>query len=218
MFFSQYANQKGYPFKLMELPYALESMQPHMSVETFNYHHGKHHATYVHNLNNLLATKPDMQQKSLEEIILASTGDIANKAIFNNAAQVWNHNFFWYSLQNNTKSDEPTGKLLEQINQDFGDYNNFIQNFQDMALKQFGSGWAWLVYDGKKLQIVTTSNAETPLTDRQFPLITCDVWEHAYYVDYRNNRAKYLQQFVSYLANWQFAENNFSHAIQLLQK
>ncbi|KJW07305.1 superoxide dismutase [Orientia tsutsugamushi str. UT144] len=213
MTFSKIANQTGYPFKLMELPYSKNSMEQYISSEAFDYHHGKHHAAYVNNLNRLLEHKAELQQKSLEDIILTSFNSEVSKAIFNNAAQIWNHNFFWHSICNNNAT-KPEGNFLQKINQDFGSYENFTNQFQELALAQFGSGWVWLISENGKLKIITTSNAELPIIYNQTPLLTCDVWEHSYYIDYRNNRAKYLQQFIEHLANWRFAEQNFLNSIK----
>ena len=156
------------------------------------------------NLKNLLAGKPEAD-KSLEEIIKSAGGP---GPLFNNAAQVWNHDFYWTSMKPNG-GGEPTGKLLEAIKKDFGSYAEFKGKFQDAAVKQFASGWAWLVNNNGKLEITTTSNAETTLTKGVTCLLTCDVWEHAYYIDYRNLRAKYVETFLNSLVNWDFASGNF---------
>ncbi len=190
-------------FVLDPLPYAKDSLAPHLSVETLDFHYGKHHQTYMTNLEKALAGKPEAE-KSLEEIVKSSTGPV-----FNNAAQVWNHTFYWNSMKPNG-GGEPTGALAEAIKKDFGSFAEFRTKFHAAALGQFGSGWAWLVKDGGKLAIVTTSNAETPLTKGQMPLLTADVWEHAYYIDFRNLRAKYMDTFLDKLANWDFAAANFA--------
>ncbi|MDR0219504.1 MAG: superoxide dismutase [Fe] [Enterobacteriaceae bacterium] len=190
-------------FELPALPYAKDALEPHISAETLEYHYGKHHNTYVVNLNNLVKDT-EFAGKSLEEIIKTSEG-----GIFNNAAQVWNHTFYWHSLSPNG-GGEPTGKVAEAINSAFGSFAEFKQKFTDSALKNFGSGWTWLVKkaDGS-LAIVNTSNAATPLTGEDKPVLTVDVWEHAYYIDYRNARPQYLDHFWA-LINWQFVEENLA--------
>jgi Fe-Mn family superoxide dismutase len=189
-------------FELAPLPYAKNALAPHMSEETFNYHYEKHHQAYMTNLKGLLEGKPE-GEKSLEEIVKTSSGKV-----FNNAAQVWNHDFFWKSMKP-SGGGEPSGALGDAIKRDFGSFADFKKQFQDAAVGQFGSGWAWLVKEGDKLKIVTTSNAETPLTKGATCLLTCDVWEHAYYVDYRNMRAKFVETFLANLVNWDFAAANF---------
>lgn len=190
-------------FELPPLPYAKNALAPHISEETLDYHYGKHHQTYVTNLNNLVPGT-DFADLPLEEIIVQSSG-----GIFNNAAQVWNHTFYWNCLSPNG-GGEPTGALAGAINSTFGSFAAFKEEFTKCAVTTFGSGWAWLVKntDGS-LALVSTSNAGCPLTSNQTPLLTCDVWEHAYYIDYRNARPKYLEAFWE-LVNWDFAEQNFS--------
>ncbi|MDC9595460.1 superoxide dismutase [Fe] [Xenorhabdus anantnagensis] len=190
-------------FELPALPYAKDALEPHISAETLEYHYGKHHNTYVVNLNNLVKDT-EFAGKSLEEIIKTSEG-----GIFNNAAQVWNHTFYWHSLSPNG-GGEPTGKLADAINNAFGSFAELKQQFTDAALKNFGSGWTWLVKkaDGT-LAIVNTSNAATPLTGEDKPVLTVDVWEHAYYIDYRNARPQYLEHFWA-LVNWKFVEENLA--------
>lgn len=191
------------PFKLPELNYSKDALSPHISAETIEYHYGKHHQTYVDKLNAAIEGTPDAE-KSLEEIIRSSSG-----GVFNNAAQVWNHTFYWNSLSPKG-GGEPTGDLALAIKNQWGSFQAFKEAFTAAALGQFGSGWAWLVKksDGS-LAITTTGNAETPLTQKgQTALLTCDVWEHAYYVDYRNARPKYVEAFWS-LVNWDFADKNF---------
>lgn len=189
-------------FTLKPLPYAKNALAPHMSEETFSFHYDKHHQAYLTNLKGLIEGTPDAE-KSLEDIVKTSTGKV-----FNNAAQVWNHDFFWASMKPQG-GGEPTGALAAAITRDFGSYAAFKKQFADAAVAQFGSGWAWLVRDGASLKIVTTSNADTPLTKGLVPLLTCDVWEHAYYVDYRNLRAKFVDVFLTSLVNWDFAAQNF---------
>ncbi|REF28034.1 Fe-Mn family superoxide dismutase [Xenorhabdus cabanillasii] len=190
-------------FELPALPYAKDALEPHISAETLEYHYGKHHNTYVVNLNNLIKDT-EFAGKSLEEIIKSSEG-----GIFNNAAQVWNHTFYWHSLSPNG-GGEPTGKVAEAINNSFGSFAEFKQQLTDAALKNFGSGWTWLVKkaDGS-LAIVNTSNAATPLAGEDKPVLTVDVWEHAYYIDYRNARPQYLEHFWA-LVNWKFVEENLA--------
>ena len=188
-------------FTLPALPWAKDALAPHISAETIDFHYGKHHQAYVDNLNKLLEGKPEAS-KSLEEIILASEGPA-----FNNAAQVWNHTFYWNSLKPHG-GGKPTGKLLELVNRDFGSAETLLTQLGEAAKTQFGSGWAWLVEDGGKLKVTKTSNAELPLKSRQKALLTLDVWEHAYYVDYRNARPKYVEAALQHLINWDFAAKN----------
>ncbi len=188
--------------ELPALPYALDALAPHISKETLEYHYGKHHSTYVTNLNKLIAGT-EFEQLTLEEIIKKSTG-----GMFNNAAQVWNHTFYWHCLSPNG-GGLPTGALAEAIKTAFGSFDAFKEKFSQTAITTFGSGWVWLVKkpDGS-LDIVSTSNAATPLTDNVDVLLTCDVWEHAYYIDYRNARPDYLKAFWN-LVNWEFAAKSF---------
>ena len=190
-------------FELPPLPYAKDALAPHISEETLEYHYGKHHQTYVTNLNNLVPGT-EFEGLSLEEIIKKSSG-----GIFNNAAQIWNHTFYWNSLSPNG-GGEPTGDLANAIDRSFGSFAEFKEQFTKCAVTTFGSGWAWLVKNSDgSLQLVSTSNAGCPLTEGQTPLLTCDVWEHAYYIDYRNARPKYLEAFWS-LVNWDFAVENYA--------
>jgi superoxide dismutase, Fe-Mn family len=184
--------------QLPKLPYEMNALEPYISRETLEYHYGKHHQTYVTNLNNLIH-ETELDHQSLEDIIkTASPG-----AIFNNAAQVWNHSFYWDCLSPKG-GDEPTGKLADQITKTFGSFETFKEQFTKTAIATFGSGWAWLVKNADgSLAITSTSNAGTPMTTNQKALLTCDVWEHAYYIDYRNARPKYLEAFWK-LANWEF--------------
>lgn len=188
---------------LPALPYAQDALQPHISKETIEYHYGKHHQTYVTNLNNLIKGT-EFESASLEEIVKKASG-----GLFNNAAQVWNHTFYWNGLKPKG-GGAPSGKLAEAIQAKWGSFDKFKEEFTKSGLGNFGSGWTWLVKkpDGA-VDIVNTSNAATPLTGADKPLLTCDVWEHAYYVDYRNARAKYIESFWS-LVNWDFAAANFS--------
>ena len=187
-------------FTLPELPYAKDALAPHLSKETLEFHHGKHHNAYVVKLNQLTEGKPEAN-KSLEELIRTTEG-----GVFNQAAQIWNHTFFWHSMSP-TGGGEPTGKVLEALTQSFGSVEQFKKDFAAAALGQFGSGWAWLVKDGDKVAITTTSNAGCPLKDGKTPLLTCDVWEHAYYIDFRNDRAKFVETFWK-LVNWDFVAKN----------
>jgi Fe-Mn family superoxide dismutase len=189
-------------YELPALPYEKDALVPHLSVETIDFHYGKHHQTYVTNLNNLVPGT-EFDGLSLEDIIKKSSG-----GIFNNAAQIWNHTFYWNSLSPNG-GGEPTGGLANAINRTFGSFQEFKEAFTKCAVTTFGSGWAWLVKnpDGS-LELVSTSNAGCPLTDGKVPLLTCDVWEHAYYIDYRNARPAYLEAFWA-LVNWEFATANY---------
>ncbi len=188
-------------FKLPELPYAIDSLAPHISKETLEFHHGKHHAAYVNNLNGFADKDPTIAGKSLEDLILSATGPV-----FNNAAQVWNHTFYWNSLSPQG-GGEPTGAIAKAIDASFGSFAAFKEQFSKTAVGHFASGWAWLVKDGDKLAIVDTHDAGCPLTQGKQPILTCDVWEHAYYVDYRNARAKYVEAWWN-LVNWDFANAN----------
>ncbi len=190
-------------FELPNLPYAKDALAPHISAETFDYHHGKHHQAYVNKLNALTDGKPEAS-KSLEELIKSTEG-----GLFNQAAQVWNHTFFWNSMKPNG-GGAPTGDLADAINRDFGSFDAFKEAFTKTAAGQFGSGWAWLVSDGGKLSVTSTTNAGNPMTDGKTPILTLDVWEHAYYVDYRNARPKFIEAYLDSLVNWDFAAANFS--------
>lgn len=187
-------------FELPALPYAMSALQPHISEETLQYHYGKHHQAYVTNLNNLTKDSP-LAEKSLEDLIRTQSG-----GIFNNAAQVWNHTFYWHSMSPNG-GGAPTGAIAQAIDAAFGSFEAFKDQFSKAAAGQFGSGWAWLVSDQGKLTIETTSNAGCPLQTNKTPILTCDVWEHAYYVDYRNARPKYVEAWW-HLVNWDFANQN----------
>ncbi len=196
---------------LPELPYAQDALEPHISANTLSFHYGKHHNTYVVNLNKLIEGT-ELEEKSLEDIIQASAGDSSKQGIFNNAAQVWNHTFYWHSMSPNG-GGVPNGTLAEKINEAFGSLEKFKEDFAAAGATQFGSGWAWLVVDANgKLAIRKTANAETPLTGSDTPLITMDVWEHAYYLDYQNARPKYIETFLNSLINWDFAAKNLASA------
>jgi len=194
------------PFTLPPLPYDKNALAPHISAETLDYHHGKHHQAYVTNLNKLLEGKPEAN-KSLEEIILSSEG-----GVFNNAAQIWNHTFYWHSMKPNG-GGQPSGDLADAIKRDFGSVDEFSKKFGEAATTQFGSGWAWLVLGkDKKLSVTKTSNADLPLKHGEKALLTIDVWEHAYYIDFRNARPKNIETFVKSLVNWDFALENLKKA------
>lgn len=192
-------------FTLTDLPYDKGALAPYLSEETLEYHHDKHHATYVANLNKLIEGT-DNASKSLEEIVLS-----ASAGMFNNAAQVWNHTFYWHCMKPGG-GGAPTGALAAAIDAGFGSFDAFKAEFSDAALTQFGSGWAWLVLEGGQLKIVKTGNADTPLKNGQVALLTIDVWEHAYYIDYRNLRAKYIETFLASLVNWDFVAANYTAA------
>lgn len=200
-------------FELPNLPYSKDALEPHISAQTFEFHHGKHHAAYVNNLNNLLKGHA-LEGKSLEEIIIASSKDSSMAGIFNNSAQVWNHTFFWNSMAPQG-GGKPTGAIAQKIEQDFGSYENFVTEFKNAAATQFGSGWAWLVVgtDGK-LKVTKTANAELPMTKGETALLTIDVWEHAYYLDYQNRRPDFVATYLEALANWDFANSNLANANQ----
>lgn len=188
---------------LPPLPYALDALQPHISKETLEYHYGKHHQAYVTNLNNLIKGG-EFENMSLEEIIRKASG-----GVFNNAAQVWNHTFYWNCMKPNG-GGEPSGTLAEAIARKWGSFGEFRKAFTQSCVTNFGSGWTWLVKKGDgSLDIVNTSNAATPLTTADKPLLTCDVWEHAYYIDYRNARPSYVEHFWN-VVNWDFVAKNFA--------
>ena len=190
-------------FQLPALPYERDALEPYISKETLDYHYGKHHKAYVDKLNALIKGT-ELENESLETIIKNSSGPL-----FNNAAQTWNHTFYWHCLSPSV-GDQPTGDLADAINQTFGSFDAFVAKFSDMAVNNFGSSWTWLVQNNDgSLEIVNTSNAGTPMTSNQKALITCDLWEHAYYIDYRNLRPDYVTAFWA-LANWEFAASNFA--------
>ncbi|MDG4553144.1 MAG: superoxide dismutase [Candidatus Competibacter sp.] len=193
------------PFKLPPLPYADNALEPAISARTIGFHYGKHHQGYVNNLNKLVAGTP-LAEQSLE-VVIKATATPDQTAIFNNAAQVWNHTFYWNSLKPKG-GGKPSGALAETIDKSFGGFEQFKTEFAKAATSQFGSGWAWLVKDGDKLAVVRTGNADTPLVHDQKPLLTVDVWEHAYYLDYQNRRADYVTAVLDTLINWDFAAQN----------
>jgi len=196
-------------FSLAPLPYAEDALAPAISAETLQLHHGKHHKLYVDKTNKLLEEHP-VEGQTLEEIVRNCAGVPERTQLFNNAAQAWNHDFYWHSLS--PKGGEPAGALMQRIEKDFGDYGRFTKKLAAAASAQFGSGWAWLVLRHGALDVVTTSNADTPMARGISCILTLDVWEHAYYVDYRNQRDKYLETVINGHLDWQFAAENFGKA------
>ena len=194
------------PFTLPSLPYPEDALEPVISANTLRFHHGKHHKTYVDNLNNLIKGT-EYESATLENIVKDTSGKTDKTPIFNNAAQTWNHAFFWNCLTRGG-GGKPGGALAQKIDSDLGGYETFKKDFVQACVTQFGSGWAWLVSDGGKLKIVKTGNADVPFTKGQTPLLTIDVWEHAYYLDYQNRRPDYATAVVDKLLNWRFAEEN----------
>jgi superoxide dismutase, Fe-Mn family len=197
-------------FELPPLPYPKNALAPHMSEQTFDFHHGRHLQAYVTNLNNLIKDSP-LERQSLEDLIKGSYKDTTKTGVFNNAAQVWNHTFFWSSMKPHG-GGAPSGNLAAAITRDCGGLDKFKEQFKATAVGQFGSGWAWLVADKGQLKIVGTPNAVTPLAEGQTALLTCDVWEHAYYLDYQNRRPDFVQAFLDHLVNWDFAAQNLAKA------
>jgi Fe-Mn family superoxide dismutase len=193
------------PHTLPALPFPENALEPVVSARTIGFHYGKHHNAYVTNLNKLIAGT-DLAVKSIEEIVAACAGKPEKAGIFNNAAQVWNHTFYWRSLS--PSGGKPSGKLLEKIEASFGSLDALKKELSNAAVTQFGSGWAWLVQEGDALKVAKTPNAENPLTQGMKPLLTIDVWEHAYYLDYQNRRPDHVAAIVDRLLNWQFAEEN----------
>jgi superoxide dismutase, Fe-Mn family len=189
-----------------DLPYGKDALAPVISANTLEFHYGKHHKTYVETANKLIAGT-DLAEASLEEIIKKTAGDASRAGIFNNAAQVWNHSFYWQSLKPNG-GGMPTGAVAAKITAAWGEYGKFAEELKNAGLTQFGSGWAWLVVEGDQLKITKTANADTPLAHGVKPLLTIDVWEHAYYLDYQNRRADYLSAVIEKLLNWDFANAN----------
>ena len=195
-------------FELPPLPFPKNALEPYTSAKTLEFHHGKHHQTYVKTLNELIEGTP-LERQSLEEIIKATYKDEAKIKVFNNAAQVWNHNFFWNCLKPNG-GGAPTGDLVQALKRDFGDVHKFEEEFKKAAVDQFGSGWAWLVADKGKLKITHTLNGVDPVALGQTALLTCDVWEHAYYLDYQNRRPDFVEAFLDHLVNWDFVGQNLA--------
>nr|QBY35575.1 chloroplast iron superoxide dismutase 1 [Dunaliella salina] len=196
---------------LKPLPYAPDALEPHMSKATFEFHHGKHHRAYADNLNKQIAGK-EWDQKDLDTIVMASWNNGNPTPEFNNAAQVWNHEFFWESMKPNG-GGEPTGALMEAIKRDFGSFDEFKNQFKAAGMTQFGSGWAWLVTDKSgKLSIAKTPNAVVPVVEGKSPILTVDVWEHAYYLDYQNRRPDFIQTFLDKLVSWDAVSNRYAKA------
>ncbi|HQL00585.1 MAG TPA: superoxide dismutase [Smithellaceae bacterium] len=191
---------------LPDLPYAKDALAPYISANTLDFHYGKHHKAYVDNLNKLIAGT-QLENRSLEEIIQEASKDPAKAGIFNNAAQVWNHTFYWNCLTPKG-GGAPKGPIAEKITAAFGSYEKFAEELKNAGVTQFGSGWAWLVLDGNDLKITKTANADTPLAHGQKALLTLDVWEHAYYLDYQNRRPDYLSSVIANLINWDFVNSN----------
>jgi Fe-Mn family superoxide dismutase len=198
------------PFVLPPLPYAQDALAPVISANTLGFHHGKHHKTYVDNLNKLVPGT-EYEGMTLEQIVNATAGKADKAGIFNNAAQVWNHTFYWNCLRGNG-GGTPSGDLAAKIESAFNGFDNFKKEFANAAVTQFGSGWAWLVSDGGSVKVVKTGNAEVPFTKGQTPLLTIDVWEHAYYLDYQNRRADYASAVIDKLLNWDFAAQNLARS------
>lgn len=193
---------------LPPLPYEANALEPYISANTLGFHHGKHHQTYVTNLVNLIQ-ETSLMSATLEEIVVTSAKNPEQAGIFNNAAQVWNHTFYWHSMKKDG-GGKPSGAIAKKIDEDFGSYDAFAQAFKNAGLTQFGSGWAWLVLKGGKLEIMKTPNADTPLAHGVKAILTMDVWEHAYYLDYQNKRADYIDTFLNHLVNWDFANANLA--------
>ena len=194
--------------QLPELPFAKDALTPHISANTLDYHYGKHHNAYITNLNNLV-TGSDLENDELETIIKKTSGVADKVGVFNNAAQVWNHTFYWNSMKANG-GGLPSGNVADLINGTFGSFENFVSEFKQAGVTQFGSGWAWLILENGQLKITKTANADTPIAHRQTPLLTVDVWEHAYYLDYQNRRPDYLAVFIKHLINWDFINSHLS--------
>ena len=194
------------PFELPPLPYAKDALAPYISSNTLDFHYGKHHQTYVTTLHNLTRDTP-LASKSLEEVIKAAADDPSKRGVFNNAAQVWNHTFFWNCMKPGG-GGKPTGTAATANDQAFGSYEKFAEEFRNACVTQFGSGWGWLAAENGALKVLGTSNADLPLVHGQRALLTCDVWEHAYYLDYQNRRADFVQAFLDHLVNWDFVAQN----------
>jgi Fe-Mn family superoxide dismutase len=197
-------------FELPPLPYSRNALDPHMSAQTLDFHHGKHHQAYVTNLNNLVKDTP-LASQSLEEIIRATAKDEAKAGIFNNAAQAWNHSFFWSCMKPNGGGNPP-GALALKLDAAFGGLDKFKEQFKQAAVTQFGSGWAWLVLDGGELKVTKTPNAVNPLAQGQTALLAVDLWEHTYYLDFQNRRPDFVQTFLDKLVNWDFVASNLAKA------
>lgn len=192
-------------FKLPDLPYPADALEPHISRRTLEFHHGKHHAAYVSKTNELISGTP-YADMGLEDIIRKSHAKSDERTLFNNSAQVWNHTFFWNCMRKGG-GGQPQGDVAKRLQESFGGYDGFRKKFTDAAVGQFGSGWAWLALDGGKATVYSTKDAENPLIKNQVPLLTCDVWEHAYYLDYQNQRKSFVDAFLDHLVNWTHVEN-----------
>lgn len=193
---------------LLKLPYAKDALGSHISAKTLDYHYGKHHAGYVEKLNGLIA-ETGLAKERLDDIIQKTSNDSSKSAIFNNAAQVWNHTFYWQSMKPNG-GGAPSGAIAEKLESDLGGYDKFVEEFKKASVSQFGSGWAWLVLKEGKLEVMKTLNADTPIAHGLKPLLTVDVWEHAYYLDYQNRRADYLDMYIKNLINWDFVNSQMA--------
>lgn len=191
--------------ELPKLPYEMDALEPYISEKTLEFHHGKHHQGYVTNTNNL-KKDTELENASLEEIIITCANKADKVGLFNNAAQVFNHTFYWNCMKP-SGGGSPTGAIAQKIDEDFQSYDAFVEEFKAVATTQFGSGWAWLVLDNGKLKLIKTSNADTPMAHGLKPLLTIDVWEHAYYLDYQNKRADYVDNFIKHLVNWDFVNS-----------
>ncbi len=196
----------GGPLDLPPLPYADDALEPHISARTMGFHHGKHHAGYVSKVNGAVAGT-DLEGSTLEQIVRTAAGDPDRAALFNSAAQAWNHGFYWNSMKPGG-GGRPEGRIAEMMDAAFGGYEGFREAFASAGASQFGSGWAWLVLDGDDLAVIKTANADTPITGGTIPLLTIDVWEHAYYLDYQNRRADHIGAWLDHLVNWDFAASN----------
>lgn len=197
-------------YKLPALPYSYTALEPYISKNTLEFHHDKHHAAYV-NKFNAAVDGTELANKSLEDVIKVLSEDATQVGVYNNAAQAWNHTFYWNSMKPNG-GGQPTGALAEKIKSDFGSFEQFVEAFKTAGATQFGSGWAWLVLENGTLKVTKTLNADNPLIDNQTPLMTMDVWEHAYYLDYQNKRPDYITAFLEHLVNWDFAAKNLASA------
>ncbi len=193
-----------------ELPFAEDALDPHISANTLGFHYGKHHATYVKKYNDMVAGTP-YDDQSIEDVIVATANDPDKAGVFNNGAQAWNHSFYWNCLSPEG-GGKPSGEIVAKIESDLGGYDAFKNEFANAAATQFGSGWAWLVLDAGRLKIVKTANAQTPLANGMYPLLTIDVWEHAYYLDYQNRRPDYIAAVIDELLNWEFVSENLLKA------
>ena len=193
------------PITFPDLPYLKDALEPYISARTFEFHHGKHHKAYVDNANKFLSESPLAKEDS-ETIIMKTAGDSKQVSIFNNVAQVWNHTFFWNCMKKGG-GKAPSGEIGERIKKELGGYEKFVEEFKNAGVTQFGSGWAWLALDGSKLRIMKTANADNPIAHKMKPLLTVDVWEHAYYLDYQNRRPDFLSAFIDNLINWDFVNS-----------